>query len=94
MINLSWSSAFKRAYKRYAKSRPDLKENITKALKLLHENPSHPSLNTHMLRGKQNGIWSCSAGYDCRIIFVYQKNRETKGNEILLLNLGTHDEVY
>ena len=94
MITLSWTSAFKRAYKRYSKKRPNLKQNIEAALKKLHNNPSDPSLNTHMLGGKLNGIWACSVAYDCRIVFVFKKNPKTKENEIVLINIGTHDEVY
>ena len=94
MIAVAWTSAFRRAYKRYRKTRPDLKENIALALKNLQENPSHPGLNTHMLRGRQDGVWSCSVAYDCRIIFVFRHNDETNAKEILLLSMGTHDEVY
>jgi mRNA interferase YafQ len=97
MIAVAWTSAFKRAYKRYAKSRPELNADIAAALKKLHEDPSHPSLDTHMLHGKQKGLWSCTVSYDCRIIFVYKQIKladKSMARQILLLNMGTHDEVY
>ena len=94
MIAITWSSAFKRAFKRYSKKHPDLKQNIVLALEKLHKNPSDPSLNTHLLSGKFDGVWSCSVSYDCRIIFVYKLNDKSKSREIFLINMGTHDEVY
>jgi mRNA-degrading endonuclease YafQ of YafQ-DinJ toxin-antitoxin module len=38
------------------------------------------------------GCWACTAGYDLRIVFEYEtfEGAET----ILLLALGTHDQVY
>jgi mRNA interferase YafQ len=53
-----------------------------------------PDLMTHRLKGDLEGLRSCSCGYDCRIIFSIGKNRETDEEEIVLLNIGKHDEVY
>jgi hypothetical protein len=54
--------------------------------------PSHPSLLTHKLRGPLAGCWACSAGYDLRVVFEYVQHQGAEA--ILLLALGTHDEVY
>jgi len=53
-----------------------------------------PSLMTHRLKGEFDGLRACSCGYDCRIIFSLEKNKETQKEEIVLLNIGSHDEVY
>jgi mRNA-degrading endonuclease YafQ of YafQ-DinJ toxin-antitoxin module len=38
------------------------------------------------------GCWACVAGYDLRVVFEFTTH---EGQEaILLLALGTHDEVY
>lgn len=52
----------------------------------------HPTLKTHKLKGKLEGRWACSIAYDSRIVFkiVQFENAEA----ILLLTIGTHDEVY
>lgn len=52
----------------------------------------HPSLRTHKLSGDLAGLWSSSAGYDLRIVFelVHYNGAEA----VLLLSVGTHDEVY
>ena len=53
-----------------------------------------PSLMTHRLKGEFDGLRACSCGYDCRIIFSLEKNKETQEEEIVLLNIGSHDEEY
>jgi hypothetical protein len=32
--------------------------------------------------------------YDCRIVFDFVDNPETGEEEILLIDIGSHDEVY
>jgi len=49
---------------------------------------------THKLKGKLSGSWACSAGYDLRIVFDFVKAEKDKDDDILLLAIGTHDEVY
>jgi mRNA-degrading endonuclease YafQ of YafQ-DinJ toxin-antitoxin module len=52
----------------------------------------HPRLKTHKLKGELEGSWAFSAGYDLRIVFNFV---EYEGSEaVLLLSLGTHEEVY
>jgi len=42
---------------------------ILKALRLLHENESHPSLRVHKLEGDRQGSWSASASGSLRLTF-------------------------
>ena len=53
-----------------------------------------PSLGTHKLSGNLNGLQSCSCGYDCRIVFSIEQGTEPDHEVIVLLDIGTHDEVY
>lgn len=94
MRTLVFSSSFKRAFKVTTKRRPELKSKIEEKLRLLATDPYQPSLRTHKLKGKLSGIWSCSVEYDCRIIFSFEQNRQTKQEEVFLIDIGTHDEVY
>jgi mRNA-degrading endonuclease YafQ of YafQ-DinJ toxin-antitoxin module len=34
------------------------------------------------------------AGYDCRIVFSIEQDMATSSEVIVLLDIGTHDEVY
>ncbi len=86
------SPAFGRDLKRWLKSHPDTADSITATLEQLSADAGQASLRTHKLRGSLAGSWACSAGYDLRIVFEYSQH---EGKEaILLLALGTHDEVY
>lgn len=86
------SPAFARDLRSWLKSRPGMAEVIESTLEQLSADASHPSLRTHKLRGSLAGCWACSAGYDLRIVFEYVPHEGAEA--ILLLALGTHDQVY
>jgi mRNA-degrading endonuclease YafQ of YafQ-DinJ toxin-antitoxin module len=65
---------------------------VQAAVEILAEDPFHPQLKTHKLKGKLEGSWACSAGYDLRILFTFVQHEGAEA--ILLEGLGTHDEVY
>jgi mRNA-degrading endonuclease YafQ of YafQ-DinJ toxin-antitoxin module len=46
------------------------------------------------LSGQLAGLHACSAGYDCRIVFAKQKHPKTGAEVLLLVNIGSHEEVY
>ena len=94
MRNLVWSNTFLRAFKRAISRRPDQREEIEKTLRLLAADPFARKLETHKLKGKLAGAWACSAGYDLRIIFEFVKDKENVDEDIFLIEIGTHDEVY
>lgn len=83
-----------RAFKRLLKKQPDRREEIENILRLLLDNPFDPKLETHKLKGKLSGAWACSVGYDLRIIFDFVKEKDKKEDDIFLIEIGTHDEVY
>ncbi len=54
--------------------------------KIFRDNPLHPSLRLHALKGKLNGLWSVSITGSHRIIFERQNN-----GDILFMSIGKHD---
>jgi mRNA-degrading endonuclease YafQ of YafQ-DinJ toxin-antitoxin module len=60
----------------------------------LGNDPFHPSLKSHKLTGKLDGLWSCSVAYDCRVNFAFKTDLETSSDLIVLTDIGSHDEVY
>jgi len=86
------SNAFVRAARKTLKRQPELASNIQNTLELLSTDPFHPRLRTHKLKGGFLESWSCSGGYDLRIIFKFVEHEESQA--ILLETIGTHDEVY
>ena len=86
------SPAFGRNLRKWLKSHPDSSPSIEATLEQLSADATHPSLRTHKLRGALAGCWACSSAFDLHIVFEFTKH---DGQEaILLLALGTHDEVY
>jgi addiction module RelE/StbE family toxin len=94
MRKLLWGKTFIRAVKRASRRNPDLLEILPITLQLLSEDPFAPLLETHKLKGKLSGSWACKVGYDLRIIFDFVKSQEQGEDHILLLELGSHEEVY
>lgn len=94
MMEIVWSNGFKRSFKKIIKKNPQLQAQIVKALKLLADDPFTPSLKSHKLGGNLAGLWSCSVAYDCRIIFSFSEEEKLLEIVILLIDIGSHDEVY
>jgi len=61
---------------------------------LLSNDPFTPSLKSHKLAGYLQGLWSFSVAYDCRIIFTFAEDEDSEDSLIVLINIGSHDEVY
>jgi mRNA interferase YafQ len=91
---LTTDASFKRSFKRLVKKNPQLQNRILAVLELLGNDPFHPSLKSHKLTGKLDGLWSCSVAYDCRVIFAFKTDLETRSDLIVLTDIGSHDEVY
>lgn len=83
-----------RAFKRAVRRQPGLQARIERTLQQLAEDPFHPTLHSHKLKGELAGAWACTVDYDNRILFEFAQNPESDEEEILLLTMGTHDEVY
>ena len=66
----------------------------SEVLSLLESDPFTPSLKTHKLQGELKGLWACSVEYDCRIVFRFEALEGESEEAIVLIDIGTHDEVY
>lgn len=89
MIKVVWDNGFKRIYRKKVKNDEELKKRFWDALQLFVKEPFNPRLRTHKLTGKLEGLWAFSVAFDCRVIFKFL----TK-NEVLLIDIGGHDEIY
>ncbi len=94
MREIGWTPKCLRIFKRLIRKNPQLRLLIAKTLQKLAEDPFHPSLKTHKLMGDFSDVWSCSIDYNYRILFEFVDNSAGELSAILLLNIGTHDEVY
>lgn len=81
---------FERAYRRFARKHPELRSAVSKTFDALANNPFAPSLRLHALTGTLAGKQAVSVNYAYRIVLCV----EVSDREIILHNIGTHDEVY
>ncbi len=86
------SATVVRAVRRLLKKQPLAAPALEQALALLAADAFHPKLRTPRLKGKLQGSWAASAGYDLRISFDLVQYEGAEA--ILLLTGGTHEEVY
>ncbi len=91
---LTTDSKFKRSFKRLVKKSPQLQDKILAVLEILSNDPFTPALKSHKLTGQLEGLWACSVAYDCRIVFAFKQDPETGEDLIVLIDIGSHDEVY
>ncbi len=76
-------------YKKKVKNDQELKRRFWEALELFSEDPFNPRLRTHKLTGKLEGLLAFSVAFDRRVIFKFVRK-----NEVLLVDIGDHEEVY
>ncbi|MEG4328270.1 type II toxin-antitoxin system mRNA interferase toxin, RelE/StbE family [Microcoleus sp. herbarium5] len=93
-MKIGWTPKSIRTFKKLVRKNPQLRLLIEATLELLSEDCFNPSLRTHKLTGDLSGIWSCSRDYDYRILFEFVTDPEDEEEAILLLKMGSHDEVY
>ena len=79
----------KRARKFFAKH-PEILKQYEKVVRLLCLNPQHPSLRLHKLSGKLAPLLSVSINISYRLIIHFV----IKDEQIIPIDIGSHDEVY
>ncbi len=94
MTRVILSSKFKRSIRKFTRRDDRLLAKIEETIAQLSEDSANPALGTHKLEGKLSGLLACSCGYDCRIVFSIEMAEDSEEMVIVLLNVGTHNEVY
>lgn len=87
---LVFPDSYIRRARKFLKKHPEILGQYRKTLELLELNPFHPSLRLHNLSGSLAGLSSVSINISYRIVL----QMIIEGNEILLVNIGKHDQVY
>lgn len=89
MIEIAFSSAFRRAFKRRVQGDAMREKMFREKVQQFQNNVFEPSLKTHKLSGKLKDYWSFSVEYDLRIIFYFAGEEK-----IVFVDIGSHKEVY
>lgn len=90
MYELVITESYKKKAKKFFSKHPEVVKQYGKVLKLLCLNPQHPSLRLHKLSGKLEGIFSVSINISYRMLI----NFIIKDNQIVPIDVGSHDDVY
>ena len=83
---MAYQLTFTDRFQKHFKSLTDIeKKQLQNKLRLLTENPLHPSLRTKRIQGTTD-LYECSVNMDIRIIWYYEGN-----TMIILVDVGHHD---
>lgn len=88
--SLIYTDSYIKRARKFLKKHPDLASQYEKTLKILEINPQHPSLRLHQLKGRLNNLQSISINISYRITLEFY----FVDKEIILVNVGHHDDVY
>lgn len=89
-LRIIYTDGYLKRAAKFIKHHPDLLPQYEKALKLLELNPSHPSLRLHRLGGALQDLHSVSINLSYRITLEFL----LEDGKIILVNVGSHDDVY
>jgi len=89
MIEIAFSSLFKRAFKKNVSGNKNLETQFWERVELFKSNPFDPKLKTHRLSGKLKDLWSFSIEYDLRVVFYFAGDQRA-----VFVDIGSHKEVY
>lgn len=88
-IVLVASPVFVKQVKKLNKKDAQTAKKLKTQLKIFRKNPYDSRLKTHKLGGRLQGRFAFSVTQDIRVVFRYISNRK-----ILLIAIGTHNQVY
>jgi len=82
---------FDKKYSKLIKKNQSLEKKFLKFVDLLAIDPKYPSLKSHQVESSIYGkVWSSWVHDDLRVLWKYEGEQVV----LLLLNIGSHDEVY
>jgi len=89
-FKLIYPDSYVRKAKKFLRKHPEIHKQYQKTLELLEVNPHHPSLRLHGLQGRLKGLSSVSINMNHRIVLEMIVQNEN----IILIDIGNHDQVY
>jgi addiction module RelE/StbE family toxin len=89
-MQLSRTLHYARVEKKFFKKHRDLIPKYAEVLRQLETDPFDGTLKTHKLKGELDKYYACSLTYQYRIILTIK----IVDDEIVLMDIGSHDEVY
>ena len=90
MPEILYTDSYNKRARKFLKKHPELLSQYEKTLNLLEINPFHPSLRLHKLQGRLSDLHSVSINISYRISIFFI----VEDNQIVPIDIGTHEEVY
>jgi len=90
VFTVATPESFLRQARKFFKKHPDLRPRFAVVFEALRQDPFQPSLGLHPLTGKLAGCHAVRLTYSYRITLTVMVTEQ----EIILLDIGSHDEVY
>ncbi len=85
-----YPQSYIRRARKFLKRHPGLTRQYRQTLELLEIDPHHPALRLHPLKGRLKGLHSVTINISYRITLELIVGK----NEVILVNVGAHEEVY
>ncbi|MEO8581591.1 MAG: plasmid stabilization protein [Patescibacteria group bacterium] len=85
-MRLIFSASFAKKLQKLIKKNTDWEYRVNKTIKLIKNNPKHPSLKLHKLKNTE--VVSAYVNMSVRILFLQEED------VIFFIDIGTHEEVY
>lgn len=89
-FTLVWTATFERTARKFLRRHPELAGLFEDVLLQLESDPRAPRLRLHRLKGRHRDKHAVSLTYSYRIVLILRLTAD----EIVLLDIGSHDEVY
>ncbi|MBN2896586.1 MAG: type II toxin-antitoxin system mRNA interferase toxin, RelE/StbE family [Campylobacterales bacterium] len=90
MYTITRTPRYIKRLEKFLKKHNNLADRYKKTVTILAHDPAHPSLRLHKLKGVLQEFYSVSINMEYRIIIDFVIVEET----IILIDIGSHDEVY
>lgn len=90
MFAIVTTNHFLRRARKFLKKHPELERRFSEVVDALGRDPYQPGLEYHRLGGRLKGIQAVSINISYRITLTVSITEK----EIVLLDVGSHDDVY
>jgi mRNA-degrading endonuclease YafQ of YafQ-DinJ toxin-antitoxin module len=90
MFKITRDDKFIKTTTKFLKKHPDLVNKFKQTVQKLENDPFEPSLKLHKLQGNLEKFYAVRLTYEYRIVLILQ----IVDGQIILVDIGTHDDVY
>jgi mRNA-degrading endonuclease YafQ of YafQ-DinJ toxin-antitoxin module len=83
-----WTLSFVRAFRKRVVGTPD-EARFRSKIEAFVADVFDASIRAHKLSGRLEGLWAFTVSYDCRVVFKLLHD-----GDVLLIDIGSHEDVY